>query len=146
MTRGGLSSPYPSQWTSGTQSSRVKQCHRTLWRPGIAPWTLKVLLGTLPSSLRGDPGPPTADQEDDNALLGSTNLRIFTSLVPFCIVWRNNLCRNAIKTNLISTIFKIHFSLRFLIFSSEAAPRAPQRPILESDLAILGSQGPPLKL
>ena len=33
---------------------------RTPWRPGIAPWTLKVHPGTLHGSFQGVPGSPTA--------------------------------------------------------------------------------------
>ena len=69
----------------------------------------------------------------------------FHVFVPFCMVRQNNLCRNVTKTNLILTFLKMHFSLRFLLFSSQAVPRAAPRRMLESDLATLGSQGPPLK-
>ena len=130
----------------GTQSRGVKQCHRTPWRPGIAPWTPKGPPGTPHGSLRGDPGPPTARRKDANVSLRFADLRFCTPSVAFRTLWRSDLSRNAIKTNVIVTILKMHYSSPFLCFSSRDGPRAPPRPLLESGLATLGSRGPPLKL
>ena len=144
MTRGGVT--LPPQWISGTQSSTVKQWCRTPWRPGIAPWTPKGPPGTPHGSLRGDPGPPTARRKDANVSLRFADLRFCTPSIEFRTLWRSDLSRNAIKTNLILTILKTHCSSPFLCFSSRDGPRAPPRPLLESGLATLGSRGPPLKL
>ena len=99
-----------------------------------------------PWLLRGDPGPPTARRKDANVSLRFADLRFCTPSVAFRTLWRSDLSRNAIKTNLILTILKTHCSSPFLCFSSRDGPRAPPRPLLESGLATLGSRGPPLKL
>ena len=146
MTRGGLPPPYPPQRTLGTQSRSVKQCNRTPWRPGIAPWTLKVHPGTLHGSFQGVPGSPTAHRKDANVSLRFADLQFCISSVAFRTLWRSDLSRKAIKTNVFLTILKTHCSSSFLCFSSWMGPRAPPRPLLESGLATLGSRGAPLKL
>ena len=98
-----------------------------------------------PWLLRGDPGPPTARRKDANVSLRFADLRFCTPSVEFRTLWRSDLSRNAIKTHLILTILKTHCSSPFLCFSSRDGPRAPPRPLSESSLATLGSQGPPLK-
>ena len=109
----------------GTQSRTVKQWSRTSWRPGIAPWTPNRPPRTPHGSLRGDPGPPTARRKDANASLRFADLRFCTPSVEFRTLWRSDLSRNAIKTNVILTILKTHCSSPLLCFSSRDGPRGP---------------------
>ena len=140
---GGFTPPYPPQWISGTQSRTIKQWRRTPWRPGIAPWTLKGHPGTLHGSFQGAAGSPTANRKDADVSLCFADLRFCTPSVEFRTLWRSDLSRNGIKTNVILTILKMHCSSPFLCFSSRDGPRAPLRPLLESGLATLGSRGLP---
>ena len=82
-----------------------------------------------PWLLRGDPGPPTARRKDANVSLRFADLRFCTPSVEFRTLWRSDLSRNAIKTNLILTILKTHCSSPFLCFSSRDGPRAPRDPL-----------------
>ena len=119
---------------------------RDLRRPPEGAFGYQSAPGTSHGSLRGDPGPPTARRKDANVSLRFADLRFCTPSLEFRTLWRSDLSRNAIKTNLILTILKTHCSSPFLCFSSRDGPRAPPRPLLESGLATLGSRGPPLKL
>ena len=78
-----------------------------------------------PWLLRGDPGPPTARRKDANVSLRFADLRFCTPSVEFRTLWRSDLSRNAIKTNVILTILKTHCSSPLLCFSSRDGPRAP---------------------
>ena len=109
----------------GTQSRSAKRCHRTPWRPGIAPWTLKVHPGTLHGSFQGVPGSPTAHRKDANVSLRFADLQFCISSVAFRTLWRSDLSRKAIKTNVFLTILKTHCSSSFLCFFILDGPKGP---------------------
>ena len=121
----GLPAPYPPQRTLGTQSRSAKQCYRTPWRPGIAPWALKVHPGTLPRSFQGVPGSPTAHRKDANVSLRFADLQFCISSVAFRTLWRTDLSRKAIKTNVFLTILKTQCSFSFLCFFILDGPKGP---------------------
>ena len=143
MTRGGVSPPYPPQWISGTQSRTIKQCYRTLWRPGMdRPLDSQGPSRGPPWLLRGDPGPPTARRKDTNVSLRFADLRFCTPSVAFRTLWRSDLSRNGIKTNNILTMLKLFVSIS--VFFIPRRPKGPsETPFWTAVWRLWGPEGPP---